>query len=252
MTTYALLGYPLSHSFSRGYFTKKFAELGLSDTHQYVNFELEDVNQLKEKLEEYEDVRGCNVTIPHKRSVVELMDDIDPAAERIGAVNTILIREGRMIGYNTDYWGFRNDLLEQMKLQGHDTDLSGQSALILGTGGASLAVREALKSLGVSGQYVSRSPGVNQLTYSELDRNTMESHRIIVNTTPLGMSPRVETAPDIPFEFISDRHFCYDLVYNPAETKFLRLARGGGAGAANGLGMLHKQAEASWEIWTRE
>ncbi|MCP9237559.1 shikimate dehydrogenase [Lewinella sp. JB7] len=252
MPTFALLGYPLSHSFSKGYFTEKFAELGLSGSHQYVNFELADVNQLKQKLEEYPDLLGCNVTIPHKRNVMTLMDELDPVAERIGAVNTIVVRNGRLKGYNTDFTGFREDLLEQMTAQGYERDLAGRQALILGTGGASLAVREALRSLGVRVTYVSRRRGEGRVVYDELTADSLRACHLIVNTTPLGMSPQVDTAPPLPYDHLTPRHFCYDLVYNPAETKFLRTARGAGAGAANGLGMLYKQAEASWRIWTGE
>ena len=173
-----------------------------------------------------------------------------PNAERIGAVNTIAIREGRLIGYNTDYVGFRADLLDEMQQQGWNEELGGNSALILGTGGASLAVEAALVALGVSCTYVSRSPQAGQLAYEQVDAGVIAHHHLIINTTPLGMSPHVEAAPDIPYSFLTPAHFCYDLIYNPAETTFLRQARGAGAGAANGLGMLHKQAEAGWAIWT--
>ncbi len=252
MPTYALLGYPLSHSFSKGYFTEKFRELGLSDTHEYVNFELADISQFRKKLEEYPDMAGCNVTIPYKKAIIPLLDELDPVAKRIGAVNTIRIANGRLIGYNTDYLGFRADLLEEMQQQGWNEELAGNSALILGTGGASLAVEAALRSLGVSCTYVSRNPRAGQLEYAAVDADIIARHHLIINTTPLGMSPRVDAAPAIPYTLLTPAHFCYDLIYNPAETNFMRQARDAAAGAANGLGMLHKQAEAGWSIWNKK
>ncbi len=252
MPTYALLGYPLSHSFSRGYFTEKFRELGLADTHAYVNFELSDIKQFKKKLEEYADLAGCNVTIPYKKAVIPYLDALDPVAARIGAVNTIRVEAGRLIGYNTDYLGFRADLLAEMRQQGWNEELAGNSALILGTGGASLGIEAALTSLGVYCTFVSRRPTPGQLSYGAIDAEVIDRHHLIVNTTPLGMSPRVDAAPDLPYSLLTPAHFCYDLIYNPPETTFLRQARGAGAGAANGLGMLHKQAEAAWDIWTRK
>lgn len=246
MPTFALIGYPLSHSFSRTYFTAKFVELGISDTHQYLNFELKNISFFEKKLEEYFDLVGCNVTIPHKQTVIPLLDNLDPVAERIGAVNTILVKDGSTKGFNTDYIGFRDDLLEVTQQR----DFGGERALILGTGGASLAVKEALLQMGVAVQYVSRKPGATQITYDDLDQKVIDTHHLIVNTTPLGMYPNDDTAPDLPYDMLTPDHFCYDLVYNPAETTFMRKARGAGAGAANGLGMLHKQAEAAWHIWT--
>ncbi len=252
MPTYALLGYPLSHSFSRGYFTQKFRELGLAETHRYVNFELPDIKLFRGMLEEYADMAGCNVTIPYKRAVIPYLDDLDPVAARIGAVNTIRIEGGRLMGYNTDYVGFRADLLAEMEQQRWNEELSGNYALILGTGGASLGVQAALTSLGVHCSFVSRTPTPGQLTYGDIDADLIARHHLIVNTTPLGMSPRVDAAPDLPYALLTPAHFCYDLIYNPAETLFLQRARGAGAGAANGLGMLHEQAEAAWAIWSQK
>ncbi len=251
MATFGLIGYPLSHSFSQGYFTEKFRRLGLSDTHKYLNFELVGVNQFKKILDEYPDLLGCNVTIPHKRAIIAVLDELDPVAERIGAVNTILVRGGRTYGYNTDYLGFRDDLVERMAERGVSLT-EGRAALILGTGGASLAVAEALRSLGVPYTFVSREPAVGQLSYAAVTAEVLATHTILVNTTPLGMYPRVDAAPDIDYNLLGPAHFCYDLIYNPAETTFMRRARGAGAQAANGLGMLHQQAEASWAIWTGE
>ena len=251
MLIYGLIGYPLSHSFSRRYFTDKFERLGLSDSHLYLNFELERVDHFQKILDEYNGLSGCNVTIPHKQAIMGTLDELDAVAERIGAVNTIRVRDGRTRGYNTDYVGFRDDLLEQMKDQQFSLP-EGAIGLILGTGGASLAVAEAFRSLGLDFTFVSRTPSPGQLAYAEVTAEVLAGGAVLVNTTPLGMYPRIETAPDIDYKLLGPAHFCYDLTYNPAETTFMRSARGAGAQAANGLGMLHKQAEASWAIWTGE
>lgn len=260
MPTYALLGYPLSHSFSKRYFTEKFERLELGTTHQYLNFELDDINQIRKKLEEYGDIVGFNVTIPYKQAIIPFLSAIDPVAERIGAVNTVRVRSGHLEGFNTDYSGFRDDLLATIQAYNWQYALDRQSALILGTGGGSLAVAEALRELGTAFTFVSRQPQDGQLSYTQLTPEVMAAHRLIVNTTPLGMHPRIDMAPAIPYHLLTPDHFCYDLVYNPAETTFMRRASTGGipsvygtslrvAGVANGLGMLHRQAEAAWRIW---
>lgn len=251
MPTFALLGYPLSHSFSRRYFTKRFADEGISDSHRYVNFELPNIDQLKEKLAMYPDLKGFNVTIPYKRAILPFLDELDPVAARIGAVNTVDIRDGRLIGYNTDYIGFRKDLLLQTDKQGFQLKISGQSSLVLGTGGASLGIREALHQLDIPFLLVSRSSAPGRITYASLTPDIMASHRLIVNTTPLGTSPDITSFPDIPYDFLTTAHFCYDLVYNPPVTAFMHKARGADAGAVNGLGMLYGQAEAAWGIWAK-
>jgi len=262
--TFGLIGFPLTHSFSRGYFTEKFAELGLADSHQYLNFEMEDAVGFCDLREKYPDLRGCNVTIPHKESIMQYLDEIDPTAARIGAVNCIRFDEqGRTIGFNTDYKGFQQDLLQQ--LREHDwtakafglptnddlleTFLEETHALVLGTGGASLAVHEALRELGITTMAVSRTAGEDCLTYADISAEVMQEHHLVVNTTPLGMYPKVEGYPMLPYAAMGPAHYCYDLVYNPAETRFLRFAREAGAGTGNGTGMLLHQAEAGWEIW---
>jgi shikimate dehydrogenase len=251
MKTYALIGHPLTHSFSQGYFTEKFDKLGLTATHQYVNFDLPRLDQLKKRLDEY-NVRGCNVTIPYKQAIIPYLDGLDRHAEQIGAVNTIAFRRGRMVGFNTDYIGFRHDLTRHLRSRPTASSDLPDRALVLGTGGASLAVRQALTDMGYHITLVSRTPGSGQVTYSQLDPSTVGTHHLIVNTTPLGMWPRVREYPEIPYEALTAAHFCYDLVYNPAETEFMRRATGAGAGAVNGLGMLYEQAEAAWEIWNAE
>ena len=252
MPTYALLGYPLSHSFSRKYFTDKFDRMGLAKTHRYLNFEIPRIEDFAERRAAHPDLNGCNVTIPYKQSIIPLLDSIDPAAARIGAVNTIKFTGHGTRGFNTDYIGFRDDLLAQLTARGRSTKLQGQAALILGTGGASRAVREALVDLGVRPQLVSRRAGPDVITYGDIDCGLLEDYSLLINTTPLGTYPNTETAPPLPYTCLSDRHFCYDLVYNPATTEFMRRAGAQGAATANGLGMLHLQAEASWKIWTGE
>ena len=263
--TFGLIGYPLSHSFSQGYFTDKFAQLGLADTHRYLNFALPEFTGFGDLLAAHPDLRGLNVTIPHKQNVVPHLDRLDPAAERIGAVNCIRVADdGTTTGYNTDYLGFQSDLLDFLREYDwtekafglpQTDDLLGvfleeTEALILGTGGASLAVREALSQLGVTCRHVSRRPGPDRLTYDQLTAGVLEDHLLIINTTPLGMAPRTETYPDLPYAALTRAHFCYDLVYNPNPTLFLQKAAAAGAGTGAGIRMLHRQAEAGWEIWT--
>ncbi len=252
MPTFALIGYPLSHSFSQRYFTEKFKAMGLAGTHRYVNFEIESLDSFAAARAAFPDLRGCNVTIPYKQAILALLDSVDPVAERIGAVNTIRIVEGKTRGFNTDLVGFKEDLLAQLAAQGQSTQLAGTSALILGTGGASLAVREALLQLKVEPLYVSRRSGTDRVTYQDLDARLLDKYRLIVNTTPLGTYPAVDAAPALPYTLLGSDHFCYDLVYNPLITRFMQLAKDAGAGTANGLGMLHLQAEASWQIWNEE
>lgn len=265
--TYGLIGFPLTHSFSRGYFTEKFAELGISDTHRYLNFEMEDIAGFCDLRKLHPDLHGCNVTIPHKESIIRYLDEVAPAAARIGAVNCIRFDEnGRSTGFNTDYLAFQEDFLQQLrdydwinKAFGLPTDddlletfLEETNALVLGTGGASLAVHEALRELGVTTMAVSRSPGPDRLTYAELTPEIIQDYHLIINTTPLGMYPKVDSCPDLPYSSMGMAHFCYDLVYNPEETLFLKQARANGAGGGNGMGMLHRQAEAGWEIWNEK
>lgn len=262
--TYGLIGYPLSHSFSKGYFTDKFAQLGLSDTHQYLNFAIKDFTGFADLRTAHPDLKGINVTIPHKQNVIPFLDRLDPAAKNIGAVNCIRVEaDGTLTGYNTDYLGFQADLLDFLrehdwtgKAFGLPTNedlleifLEETSALVLGTGGASLAIHEALRDLGVTTMAVSRTPGPDRLTYAELTPEIIGDHHLIINTTPLGMSPNADTFPDLPYAALSPAHFCYDLVYNPDPTVFLTKAAAAGAGTGNGLRMLHRQAEAGWHIW---
>lgn len=243
MRHYGLIGQSLQHSFSQRYFTRKFAQENRSDC-QYRLYELPDITQFKEFLQCHQDLLGLNVTIPYKQQIIPLLDDIDAEAERIGAINTVRIfRDGhsvRTVGYNTDVDGFR------LSLAGHPlTD----KALVLGTGGASAAVIYVLQDWGVACRQVSRTKNREWLCYSDLTPSIIAENRMIVNCTPLGMFPNVNTKPDVPYEALTEQHFLYDLVYNPEETLFLREGRLRGAQIQNGYKMLALQAEASWKIW---
>ena len=240
-----LIGYPLSHSFSVKYFTEKFRREGITEF-DYVNYPIQSVRELKPLLEEKEDLIGLNVTIPHKKEVIPLLDEIDPEAAEIGAVNTIRIKRSpgniHLKGYNSDAYGFRESLIPLLGA-GHSY------ALVLGTGGASKAVTYVLEQLGINFQYVSRTPPEGQLHYLDLCYAVMKKHTLIVNTTPLGTYPNTSAFPNIPYDLLTPDHVLYDLVYNPPETEFLRLGRQKGARIMNGHEMLVLQAEKSWEIW---
>ena len=247
MNKYGLIGYPLSHSFSEQYFTQKFGQEGISDA-SYELFPLTSIDDLPALLRSQPDLVGLNVTIPYKQQVIPLLDRLDPVAERIGAVNTIKINPASLeqVGYNSDYYGF------QQSLQTWVGERSISRALVLGTGGASRAVVCALQDLGIDYRYVSRRSSEEAISYEQLrTERALADFPLIINTTPLGMSPQVDTAPDLDYQQLSSEHFCYDLVYNPEETLFMRRSRAQGAGARtkNGLEMLHLQAEKSWEIW---
>jgi shikimate dehydrogenase len=244
MPRFGLIGYPLSHSFSGRYFTEKFARLGLSDSHRYDLFPLPELAALPALLAEIPDLRGLNVTIPYKQDVLAYLDELSPAAGQIGAVNTIDFRAGKRIGHNTDVIGFRTDLLDFLG------PARPERALVLGTGGAARAVRWVLDELAIPATFVSRSPAAGQVPYAELDAPLMEQHRLVINTTPLGMSPREATKPAIPYAAIGAKHYLYDLVYNPAQTAFMAAGKAQGAATRNGLAMLTLQADAAWTIWT--
>ena len=241
---YGLIGFPLGHSFSQQYFNTKFEAEGINA--QYRNFELPDIGDLMELIAEYPDLSGLNVTIPYKQAVIPYMDEMNPVAREVGAVNVIkFTRKGndlRLTGYNTDVIGF-TDSIAPMLGEGHT------KGLVLGSGGASRAVVYSLRQLGVEPQVVSRTlrPGV--ITYGDLTPEVMTTHTVIVNTTPLGMYPNVDECPDIPYDLLTPQHLCYDLLYNPDETLFMKRAAEHGAKTKNGLEMLMLQAFASWDIW---
>lgn len=244
MKLFGLIGHPLSHSFSKKYFEEKFKKEGIEDC-KYELFDLENCTELARVIDSNPDLIGLNVTIPHKEKAISLLDEIDSIAQEIGAVNTIRIDQfsKKLKGYNTDYFGFKNSL--KPFLNHHH-----ERALILGTGGASKAVEYALKDLNISCLKVSRNPQYdNEISYDEVNEFVILHHKLIVNTTPLGMSPNTTDCPNIPYEQLSENHFLYDLVYNPDETVFLRKGREKGCLTLNGLSMLKLQAEKAWEIW---
>lgn len=246
--TFGLIGYPLTHSFSKKFFTEKFSRERIDA--EYENFEIAHIEKLPEVIRTNPMLKGLNVTIPYKQDVFAYLDEVDEAAQEIGAVNTIRIeREGesyRLHGFNTDVIGF-GDSIQPLLRSYH------KKALILGTGGASKAVVGALKKLGLSTVLVSRSPkGEGQISYRDLGESLMTEYTVIVNTTPLGTYPKTEGFPDIPYHFINEKHLLYDLVYNPEKTRFLGKGEERGAVIKNGLEMLHGQALAAWEIWNRD
>jgi shikimate dehydrogenase len=246
MRLFGLIGFPLTHSFSSQYFKKKFDDENIQDT-AYQLHPLEDISMLPSLIHQHTDILGLNVTLPFKVSVLPYLDAVVPEATAVGAVNCIKIDRNvfgiTLTGHNTDVYGFRESL--QPALKSHHTD-----ALVLGTGGASKAVCFALKQLGIHFKLVSRSGNEgNVLSYSQLNENVLNKNLLIINTTPVGMYPESENYPDIPYKHITDRHLLFDLIYNPAETRFLKLGSQAGAATLNGLHMLELQAEKSWEIW---
>ncbi len=240
-----MVGYPLEHSFSKAYFTKKFQEMGISDTHVYEFFEMEDIAAFPAIWEENPDLIGVNVTIPHKQNVMPFLDEIEEGARRVGAVNVVKRVGQRLVGYNSDYEGFKQSLANWLD---HSTKYR---SLILGTGGASKAVRVALDDLNYEYAMVSRRKGQGDLIYTEFykDDQLFPSFDLVINTTPIGMYPDVHDGPPIPYESMHPQQFFYDLIYNPEKTLLLTEAERVGARIKNGAEMLELQAELSWEIW---
>lgn len=242
-TKFGILGKNISYSFSPKYFAEKFEKLGLIE-HKYYKFDIPEIEEfpflLYHKEHEY---RGLNVTIPYKESVMRYLNDLNEDAREIGAVNTIKITDdNELIGYNTDYYGFSKSI-EPLLKEHH------KKALILGTGGASKAIAYAFKKMKIEFKFVSRNVTEDAFLYSLLTKEIMEEYTIIINCSPIGTFPKIDECPAIPYQFITDKHILYDLVYNPAETKFLNLGKNQGATIKNGMDMLALQAEKSWEIW---
>ncbi len=246
MTTYGLIGYPLTHSFSQWYFTDKFTHEGIIDS-RYELFEMPDVATALPALLQRPDLRGLNVTIPHKQTVLPYLDRLDASAEKVGAVNVIKVEaDGTRTGYNSDYYGFRQSLEEWLASLNRTT--TNLQALVLGTGGASKAVVAALSDLGIPHKVVSRNKTPANLSYDELPA-VISQYTLLINCSPVGTYPNVAEAPALPYEQLTDRHLLYDLVYNPAETRFMHLGQERGAATMNGYQMLVLQAEKAWAIW---
>lgn len=245
MKKYGLIGYPLGHSFSKNFFNEKFHSEGIDA--EYVNFELPSIAELPEVLLANRNLEGLNVTIPYKEQVISYLDELDADAAAIGAVNVIKIirpAKGRikLKGYNSDIIGFTQSIEPLLEPQ-------HKKALILGTGGASKAVFHGLKKLGLESKFVSRTPREGMLTYAELTPEMMEEYKVVVNCTPVGMYPRADEYPDIPYECLSPNHLLYDLLYNPDTTLFMKKGADRGAVTKNGLEMLLLQAFGAWNIW---
>ena len=248
MRLYGLIGFPIAHSFSAKYFEKKFAKEKITDAF-YRLFPLPDISQLPELLIQHPDLEGFNITIPHKVAILPLIRNISKEAEGVGAINCVkVIRNSSGItlhGFNTDVYGFRESLLPQLE-PWH------RKALVLGTGGASKAVSYVLTESGISYTLVSRTNKKDfRMHYSQLTEKEMSDNLLIINTTPLGTYPDIENCPDLPYQYLTDRHLLYDLVYNPEETLFLRKGKQAGAKTKSGIQMLELQAEKSWVIWNK-
>lgn len=242
MSSFGLIGKSLGHSFSAGYFTEQFAQLDLD--HSYQNFEIQEIEEMQELWTQYPDLKGLNVTIPYKELVIPLLDELDDNAMEIGAVNTIKrLKDGRLKGFNTDSYGFQQAISPLI----HRDD---KKALVLGTGGASKAVVHALKQLNIEVTRISRQgTAPDTLHYDQVSPDVLAMHQLVINTTPLGTYPDIESSPPLPYEGLHARHLLFDLVYNPPVTQFLEQGRKVGCRWLNGLGMLEHQADKAWEIW---
>ena len=240
---YGLIGRNISYSFSKGYFTQKFADLGL-DAHSYENFDLQFINDFPNLVQENKDLKGLNVTIPYKEAVMPYLLKLSKKAKKIGAVNTIRITKKGLKGYNTDAYGFQKAI--EPFLKAHH-----KKALILGTGGASKAVAFVFDDLRIPYTFVSRRPADDQFGYEDLDKDVLAEYKVLVNCTPLGTHPNIEDSPDVPYRFLGQEHLLFDLIYNPEKTAFLKAGEIRGSAICNGSRMLELQAEKAWEIWSR-
>ncbi|MEM6829447.1 MAG: shikimate dehydrogenase [Bacteroidota bacterium] len=245
MKQYGLIGFPLGHSYSKSFFQEKFEKLGLSD-HRYELFEMESIKDFPSLLSRYDSLKGVNVTVPHKEYVIDYLSDLDESARNVGAVNVVKREGEKLVGYNTDYLGFKESLQKWIG------SFKGE-ALILGTGGSSKAVHAALTDLRIASRHVSRARANDHYTYEDLsnDPEVIKRFELIINTTPLGMSPKTDGCPDIPYQHLTNRHYLFDLVYNPQVTTFMEKGKLQGAHVKNGLEMLKLQAECSWDIWNK-
>ncbi|PTN07792.1 shikimate dehydrogenase [Mangrovibacterium marinum] len=247
MKTYGLIGYRLGYSFSKGFFTEKFQNEKLTE-HEYVNFELDSIDEFPEIFKKNDHIAGLNCTIPYKQQIIPYLDEIDEEAAKVGAINTVkIIRTGEKIklkGFNTDIYGFENSL-KPMLNEKH------KKALILGTGGASKAIKYILDKLGL--EYLSASIEDQlydgEIRYEQIDKALLQEHLVVINATPLGTFPKVDSCANIPYQHLTADHVLFDLVYNPEETLFMKKGKEKGAAVKNGLEMLHGQAIKAWEIW---
>ncbi|HHU96727.1 MAG: shikimate dehydrogenase [Bacteroidota bacterium] len=248
MEIYGLIGYPLEHSFSSKFFNLKFQREGIHA--EYLNFEIEEVREVRRVVLTNPNLKGLNVTIPHKEAILSFLDEVTPEVKAIGAVNAIRVdrlpndlHDYRLVGHNTDYIGFKESIAPLINPIKH------RNALILGTGGASKAVTCALTDMGIGWKLVSRNPAKKQLGYDELSPEVLKRYTAIINATPVGTFPNVEQCPPIPYNFLTPEHLLYDLVYNPKETLFLKKGKERGTSVKNGEEMLERQALAAWDFW---
>lgn len=249
MKLYGLIGYPLSHSFSKEYFQKKFKNDNITDS-RFNHFEINNINTLRDFIAENPDLSGLSITIPFKQLILNYLDELEDTAREIGAVNCVkIIREQErthLIGFNTDVYGFELSLTPLLKPH-------HKKALILGTGGAARAIAHVLDKLKIDYLFLSRNPfGCKHIRYQILNKEILNDHPLIINATPLGMYPEIDNYPDIPYNHINEKHLLYDLIYNPKETLFLKKGKEKGAAIKNGLEMLYLQAEKAWKIWNEK
>jgi shikimate dehydrogenase len=241
---FGLLGRNINYSFSKGYFTDKFSNENFIGC-TYENFDIPEITAFPKIIKSNPDIKGLNVTIPYKEVVIPYLDKLSKKAAQIGAVNTIKItKKGKLKGYNTDYYGFEKSLKPMLKPH-------HKKALILGTGGASKGVAFALDELGILYTFVSREAKEGVIDYNRINATTFDNYQIIINSTPVGTTPNIDASPLIPYEYFTEKHIAYDLIYNPAETQFLKKAKKQGAQTKNGLDMLIFQAEKAWKIWNK-
>ena len=241
MAKYGLIGHNIGYSFSKTFFNFKFDQENRNDS--YENFDIPVLSEISKILENNPDLKGLNVTIPYKKSIIQLLDKVDKEALQIGAVNTIKInKDGTLKGYNTDHYGFSKALMEFLPIK-------EKKALVLGIGGASKAIKYVLEVMNFEVTQVSRTKTKKNITYKDLNRDIISQNYLIVNCTPLGTFPNIEEFPDIPYEYLTKDHLAFDLTYNPRETKFMKLSKDRGARKSNGLKMLEYQAKKAWSIW---
>lgn len=240
---YGLIGKNIGYSFSKKYFTERFAQTGANDC-IYENFDLAHIADFKTILTEHHNLCGLNVTIPYKETIIPYLDELSKKAQKIGAVNVIRFKNGKLKGYNSDAYGFKKSL--KPLLESHH-----KKALILGTGGAAKAIAFALQELEIPYAFASRTTDSNTIAYQHINATTFDNFQIFINCTPLGTFPNTDACPDIPYEYFTRQHLAYDLIYNPEETLFLKKAKKYGAKTHNGLKMLELQAEKAWRIWNK-
>jgi shikimate dehydrogenase len=241
MAKYGLIGKNISYSFSKSFFTEKFRIEHRKDT--YENFDIQDISLFPEIIKSTKGLKGLNVTVPYKESIIPFLDGLDKESEKIGAVNTIKIKkDGRLIGYNSDHFGFAKAIEDFFPFP-------EKTALVLGSGGASKAICYVLDTMSFQYKVVSRHKTKNALSYEQLTEKVMEDHLLIINCTPVGTYPEIEAYPHIPYQYLTPDHMLFDLIYNPDQTEFLKLGFASGARISNGLKMLEQQALKSWSIW---